>query len=82
VVLAVQLHGVASGDFDRDELVAKLEKLFSNWPFVGERPPPVPTNTTFASPGVYLLNKDVNQGRVSMLLPASSATIRIISPSW
>ena len=28
----------ASGDFDRDEMVQKLEKLFSNWPFKGETP--------------------------------------------
>ncbi|HEY9172671.1 MAG TPA: pitrilysin family protein [Verrucomicrobiae bacterium] len=59
----------ANGDFDRAEFVAKLEKLFANWPFAGQTPPPVPTNTTFAKPGVYLVNKDVNQGRVSLLLP-------------
>jgi len=66
-----------SGDFDRDKMVAKLEKLFSHWPFIdmsdlpftGEPPPPVPTNTAFANPGVYLVNKDVNQGRVSIVLP-------------
>lgn len=60
----------ASGDFDRDQLIAKLEKLFSAWPFNGEIPPPVPTNTTFATSGIYLVNKpEVNQGRVSMMLP-------------
>ncbi len=59
----------ASGDFDRDEFVGKLEKLFANWPFVGQRPPPVPTNTVFAQPGVYLVDKDVNQGRVNIMLP-------------
>ena len=59
-----------SGDFDRDEMVRKLETLFANWPFAGEKSPPVPTNTLFAAPGVYLVNKpDVNQGRVSMMLP-------------
>jgi len=31
--------------------------------------PPVPTNTMMASPGAYLVNKDVNQGRVAMMLP-------------
>ena len=50
-------------------MIAQLEKLFADWPFKGETPPPVPTNTTFAAPGVYLVNKDVNQGRVSMMLP-------------
>ncbi len=59
----------ASGDFDRDAMVARLEALFADWPFAGETPPAIPTNTTFAPPGVYLVNKDVNQGRVQILLP-------------
>jgi zinc protease len=59
----------ASGDFDRATMVAKLEKVFADWPFKGEMAPPVPTNTAFAKPGVYVVDKDVNQGRVSVLLP-------------
>jgi predicted Zn-dependent peptidase len=59
----------ASGDFDRDQMVQKLEALFADWPFKGAAPPPIPTNTTFAAPGVYLVDKDVNQGRVAMMLP-------------
>jgi predicted Zn-dependent peptidase len=59
----------ASGDFDRDQMVQKLEKLFGGWPFQGEMPPPIPTNTTFAASGAYLVDKDVNQGRVGMMLP-------------
>jgi zinc protease len=58
-----------NGDFDRAEMIAKLEKLFNDWPFKGETPPPVPTNPTFAAPGVYLVDKDVNQGRVTVMLP-------------
>ena len=58
-----------SGDFERDEMLRKLETLFADWPFKGETPPPIPTNTMFAAPGVYVVDKDVNQGRVSMLLP-------------
>jgi predicted Zn-dependent peptidase len=58
-----------SGDFDRDQMVQKLEALFANWPFKGESPPPIPTNTTFAAAGAYLVEKDVNQGRVAMMLP-------------
>ena len=58
-----------SGDFDRDTMIAKLEKLFANWPFKGETPPAIPTETQFAPRGVYVVNKDVNQGRVSILLP-------------
>lgn len=59
-----------NGDFDRAEMIAKLEKLFAEWPISGEPAQAIPTNTTFAAEGVYLVNKpDVNQGRVSMMLP-------------
>ena len=59
----------ASGDFDRDQMVRKLDALFANWPFRGQTPPPIPTNTVFAPNGVYLVTKDVNQGRVAIILP-------------
>lgn len=66
-----------SGYFDRDAMVEKLEKLFSNEPTETGLdsvkivpPPPIPTNAVFASTGAYLVNKpDVNQGRVEMMLP-------------
>ena len=67
-----------SGDFDRDAMIAKLEKLFSGSPAETDLapsvkigpPPPIPTNTLFAPAGAYLVNKpDVNQGRVDMMLP-------------
>lgn len=58
-----------NGDFDRDEMIARLEKLFSNWPFKGETPPSIPTGTHMVQPATYIVNKDVNQGRVSILLP-------------
>ena len=50
-------------------MVQKLETLFADWPFAGQAPPPIPTNTDFAAAGVYLVDKDVNQGRVAMMLP-------------
>ncbi len=59
----------ANGDFDRDTMVARLEKLFADWPFKGEVAPPVPANKAFAPPGVYVVDKEVNQGRVSLMLP-------------
>jgi len=59
----------ASGDFDREAMIAKLETLFQDWPFTGEKPPTIPTNTSFAQTGAYIVDKDVNQGRVSMMLP-------------
>ena len=58
-----------SGDFDRAAMVQKLETLFANWPFTGEKSPAIPANPEFAQPGTYLVDKDVPQGRVSMLLP-------------
>jgi len=58
-----------SGDFDRDQMVQKLEALFADWPFKGQAPSGIPTNTTFAATGVYIVDKDVNQGRVDMMLP-------------
>ena len=59
----------ASGDFDPAAMAAKLEKLFADWPFTGDKSPPVPADAQIAKPGAYLVNKDVNQGRVAVLLP-------------
>jgi len=67
-----------NGDFARADMVTRLEQLFSNWPFTGEKAPPVPANPRFAAPGAYLVNKEVNQGRVSILLPG----IRRDDPDW
>jgi predicted Zn-dependent peptidase len=50
-------------------MIEKLEKLFGSWPFEGAAPPAIPTNTVFAAPAVYLVDKDVNQWRVAMMLP-------------
>ncbi len=58
-----------SGDFDRDKMLEKLETLFENWPFPGEPARAIPTNTVFASAGAYIVDKEANQGRVSMFLP-------------
>jgi len=71
-----------SGDFDRAEMIGKLETLFAGGPIstlelngLDVAPPahvpPIPTNFTFATPGVYFVNKpEVDQGRVTMMLPA------------
>ena len=59
----------ASGDFDRADMIQKLEKLFADWPFAGKAAQPIPANPEFAKPGAYLVNKDVNQGRVAVMLP-------------
>ena len=59
----------AAGDFKKADMAAKLDALFSNWPFKGEAAPPVPKPSHALSPGTFLVDKDVNQGRVSILLP-------------
>lgn len=59
----------ASGDFSRAEMTAKLEKVFADWPYAGETPPAIPVDSRLAEPGVYLADKDVNQGRVTLMLP-------------
>jgi zinc protease len=59
-----------SGDFDRGEMIGKLNAFLKDWPAGGQAAPPVPTDTSFAAPGIYLVDKpDVSQGRVRVLLP-------------
>jgi zinc protease len=57
-------------------MLRKLEAAFAGWP--GPRPqvPPVPSVISPAPPALYRIEKDVNQGRVSMGLP----TVRRDSP--
>lgn len=58
-----------SGDFDRSAMLKKLATLFANWPTPGEAAPPVPKPDYRMVPGTFLVDKDVNQGRVSIMLP-------------
>ncbi len=62
-----------SGDFNRDDMIARLETLFTppaNGMASLHKPEVIPTNFVFAAPGVYLVNKpEVDQGRVTMMLP-------------
>ncbi len=64
----------AAGDFKKAEMAAKLDALLANWPFKGEAAPPVPKPAHALSPGTFLVDKDVNQGRVSILLPGLQRT--------
>ncbi len=61
-----------SGDVDRAAMLKKLDALFASWPAPGQATPPVPKPDHRMTPGTYLVDKDVNQGRVSMLLPGIS----------
>lgn len=58
-----------SGSFSRAEMIQKLEKAFAAWPGRAPQVPPVPSTIGPAAPGLYRLQKDVNQGRVSLGLP-------------
>jgi len=58
-----------AGDFDRDDMVERLNGLIADWPYAGEVPPPVPTDSRMAEAGIYMVDKDVNQGRVTVFLP-------------
>jgi zinc protease len=55
-----------SGAFSRPEMLRKLEAAFANWPSPRSVVPAIPTLVESASPGLYRLPKDVNQGRVSI----------------
>jgi zinc protease len=58
---------IASGDFDREAMIEKLEKVFADWPAEERWEEPVPQPEHTPQPGIYLINKsDVNQGRVSI----------------
>ncbi len=59
-----------SGDFDRGEMTKKLEKAFASWPQPGERPGAPAAPATAVAAGWNLVDKDVNQGRVSIGLAA------------
>jgi len=59
-----------SGDFEREAMIKKLDALLAEWPTTAVKVAgPVPTNTAFGSPGVYLVDKAVNQGRVTVMVP-------------
>lgn len=59
-----------SGDFETADMKRRLEELTADWPHDdGETPPPVPGDAELAAAGVYIVDKEVNQGRVTLMLP-------------
>ena len=58
-----------SGDFDREAMLKRLDGMFATWPYPGKKTPPVPQQREYGKSGVYIVDKDVNQGRVSIILP-------------
>ncbi len=59
-----------SGDFDRATMVKRLERAFAGWPTPGERPTAPATPAGPAAQGWYVVDKEVNQARVSIGLRA------------
>ncbi len=55
-----------SGDFDKAAMTKKLTTFLAGWPTPGERPPTPPAPTQDAAHGWYLVDKDVNQARVTL----------------
>jgi zinc protease len=59
-----------SGDFDKNAMTQKLNHLFANWPYSSDQLNAVPTDKKFSESGIYFYDKkEVNQGRVAILLP-------------
>ena len=57
----------AAGDFDKESLVALLERVFSGWSANGDLSlPPVPPVDATDKPGVYLVDKALPQSSVAI----------------
>jgi predicted Zn-dependent peptidase len=63
-----------SGAVSRGEVLAKLEAAFAGWPWARPQLPAVPSAIAPQAPGLYRIQKDVNQGRVSIGLPSVMRT--------
>ena len=59
-----------SGSFDREMMLDELQSAFADWPTAAPDVPDVPGAIIPASPGLYRIQKDVNQGRVSVGMPS------------
>jgi zinc protease len=59
-----------SGSFDKAAMVKKLDEAFAGWPSPKSVVAAIPSGIKSAAPGFYRVNKDVNQGRVSVGLPS------------
>lgn len=58
-----------SGSFDRAAMLKALEAAFAGWPSPRAATPAIPDAIATAAPGVYRVQKEVPQGRVSIGLP-------------
>lgn len=55
----------ATGDFETKPFLEKLEKAFAGWS-MGEKNPDPPAPTATLAPGVYRIEKDIPQGKVTI----------------
>ncbi|MDZ7394105.1 MAG: insulinase family protein [candidate division KSB1 bacterium] len=60
IILAV------AGDFQRQEMLQKLEKAFAGWQPRQVKLPPVPEIKVKNRPGVFMIQKQINQGYVNV----------------
>jgi zinc protease len=63
------LIAAVSGSFSRPDMIRRLEAAFSGWPSRRMVVPPIPAGIEPAPPGLYRIQKDVNQGRFSVGTP-------------
>lgn len=61
-----QMIAAVSGAFDKADMLRRLEEAFADWPGEAPEVPPIPDTVEPAAPGLYRIEKDVNQGRVSL----------------
>jgi predicted Zn-dependent peptidase len=64
-----RMIAAVSGSFETQDMLRRLEEAFADWPGSPAEVPPVPDSIDPAAPGLYRIEKDVNQGRVSLGLP-------------
>jgi zinc protease len=53
-----------SGDFKKPEMIAKIKQLFGDWPKENVNLPPLPKANAQDKPGVYYIEKPVNQSSI------------------
>jgi predicted Zn-dependent peptidase len=61
-----RMIAAVSGSFETAEMLERLEKAFADWPGEPAELSPVPDTIEPVAPGLYRIEKDVNQGRVSI----------------
>jgi predicted Zn-dependent peptidase len=55
-----------AGDFDRDEMLKKIEQAFDGWPQKEVQLPRIPDVVVKNRPGVFMVQKEINQGYVNV----------------